>query len=393
MYRVAGEALATAALPLPEAPQGRDSSLGRRRAAAERVLRGEDERRVRQNGEGGGAGGGGGGVLELFQKRESRFLLPPVYFVFLCALRGAAPRATAFEEHKVESLDDLKRGGAAHVPLKEAPPPKCADHGDPMKIICLDCNRLICRDCTLIVQNGHSYDFLINCATEARKTLRDALTPLQNVLANIAGADKKLAGAEAQVGNQEEVCKSIQQSFHKLRAVLEKRETELVKKVLTLTQEKEDALTAQRKGLQMAQTEIQSLVDFVVRNVDNTSAQDLMGILSQLQSKVEGGEKRHQQLSLDPATTADITCCLPFSEEIPRDLGEVFRFSFTPQSSPSSASTPLQCLRFQIIKIQLFEQGCNLWQIQPLQCRLTWLERGRGSTTSPTPLGSGVDMT
>ena len=107
-----------------------------------------------------------------------------------------------------------------------------------------------------------------------------------------------------------------------------------MKKVLTLTQEKEDALTAQRKGLQMAQTEIQSLVDFVVRNVENTSAQDLMGILSQLQSKVEEGEKRHQQLSLDPATTADITCCLPSSEEIPRDLGEVFRFSFTPQSSP-----------------------------------------------------------
>ena len=96
-------------------------------------------------------------------------------------------------------------------------------------------------------------------------------------------------------------------------------------KVLTLAQEKKDALTAQRKGLQMAQTEIQSLVEFVERNVENTSDQDLMGILTQLQSKVEEGEKRHQQLSLDPATTADLAYHSPSLKAVPRDLGEVFQ--------------------------------------------------------------------
>ena len=158
---------------------------------------------------------------------------------------------------------------------------------------------------------------------------------MQNNQANIAGADKKLAGTEAQVDSQKEkVCKSVRQSFHLLKGVLEQRETELVKKVLIPAQEKKDALTAQRKGFQMAHTEIQSLVEFVERNVENTSDQDLMGILSQLQSKVEEGEKHHQQLSLDPATTANIACCLPSPNEIPRDLGEVFRLSFTPQSPP-----------------------------------------------------------
>ena len=254
---------------------------------------------------------------------------------FICAecttLHG---KLKVFAGHKVATLEELKMGGAKDVPLKEALTPKCSDHGEQMKIFCFDCNRLICRDCTLIDHNGHSYNFLNKCATEARKTLRDSLTPLQNVQANITSADKKLAGTEAQVGSQKEkVCKSVRQSFSQLKAVLEQRETELFKKVLTLAQEKEDALTAQRKGLQMAQTEIQSLVKFVERNVENTSDQDLMNILSQLQSKVEDGEKRHQQLSLDPATTADITCCLPSPDDIPRDLGEVFRLSFNPQSS------------------------------------------------------------
>ena len=231
-----------------------------------------------------------------------------------------------FEGHKVESLDDLKRGGASHVPLKEAPLPKCPEHDKTMKIFCFDCNGLICQNCTLIDHNEHSYNFLKKCATEVRKNLWKTLTPLRKVQANIACADKKLAGTESQVGSQEEdVCKSIGQSFCQLKTILEQRETELVKKVLTLAKEKKDALTAQRKELQMAQTEIQNLVDFVEQNVENTSDQDLMSIRIQLQSKVKEGEKHCEQLSLDPATTADLAYLSPSLKAIPRDLGEVFQ--------------------------------------------------------------------
>ena len=255
---------------------------------------------------------------------------------FICAqCKTLHRKLKVFTGHKVATLEELKKGGAKHVPLKEAPPPNCPEHDQIGKIFCFDCKCLICRDCTLIDHNGHSYNFLKKCATEARKTLRDSLTPLQRVQTNIAGGYKKLAGTKTQVGSQEEeVCKSVEQSFDQLIAVLEQRKAELVKKVRTLAKEKKDALTAQMKGLEMSHTEIQSLVEFVERNVENTSDQDLMGILTQLQSKVKEGEKRHEQLSLDPATTADISYCPPSPDEIPRDLGEVFRLiSFTPPPS------------------------------------------------------------
>ena len=279
---------------------------------------------------------------------------------FLCAHCVEQHRVLRlFEGHKVESLDDLKRGGAKHVPLKEASPTKCPEHDEAMKIFCFDCNSLICRDCLLYDHREHNSNFLKKCATDARKTLRDSLTPLQRVKDNIAGANKKLAGTKTQVGSQgEEVCKSVERSFHQLKAVLEQRETELVKKARTLAKEKKDALTAQMKGLEMAQTEIQSLVEFVERNVENTSDQDLMGILTQLQSKVKEGEKRHEQLSLDPATTADISYCLPSPDEIPRDLGEVFRLSFTLPSSfqlgkPSTAVLKIPHRQKQTIRAEL----------------------------------------
>ena len=230
-----------------------------------------------------------------------------------------------FSGHKVAMMEDLKKGGAKNIPLKEAPPPKCSDHDEPMKIFCFDCNRLICRDCTVIDHNGHNFNFLKKCAPESRKTIRDSLAPLRKVQADIAGAEKKLNATEAQVDTQKnEVCKSLEQSFNQLKALLDQRKAELVKKASALTQEKKDALAAQRKGLQVAQAEIQSLAEFVERNVENTSDQDLMGIRTQLQTKVEEEDKRHQQLSLEPATTADIACNPPSPDSIPRELGAVF---------------------------------------------------------------------
>ena len=234
-----------------------------------------------------------------------------------------------FAGHKVATLEDLKKGGAMDIPLKKAPPSKCSEHDDQiMTLFCFDCNRLICRDCTVIDHNGHKFNFLKKCATESRKALCDSLTLLRKVQANIMGADKKLVATEAQVDAQEkEVCQTIKQSFAQLKAILEQREMELLNKAVTLAREKKDALMAQRKGLQMAETETQSLVEFVERNVENTSDQDLMVIRTQLQAKMEEEEKRHQQLSLEPATTADITYDPPSPDAIPRDLAEVFRLS------------------------------------------------------------------
>ena len=187
----------------------------------------------------------------------------------------------------------------------------------------------MCHGCVLYNHREHKSSFLMKCAPESRKTLRDSLAPLRKVQADIAGAEKKLNATEAQVDTQKnEVCKSLEQSFDQLKALLDRRKAELVKKASALAQEKKDALAAQRKGLQVAKAEIQSLVEFVERNVENTSDQDLMGIHTQLQTKVEEEEKRHQQLCLEPATTADIACNPPSPDAIPRELGAVFRFSF-----------------------------------------------------------------
>ena len=246
---------------------------------------------------------------------------------FLCSYcTQAHEKMKVFASHKVSTLEDIKKGVAKNVLVKEAPPPKCPEHDDQtMTIFCFDCNRLICRDCVLYDHREHRSDFVKKCATECRKQLRDSLLPLRKVQANITGADKKLVATEAQVDAQKkEICQTVKKSFGQLKATVEQRETELLSKALSLAQEKVDALTAQRKGLQIAETEIQSLVEFVEKNVENTSNRDLMAIHTQLQAKMEEEKKRHHQLSLEPATTADMAYTAPSLDAIPKDLGAVF---------------------------------------------------------------------
>ena len=133
--------------------------------------------------------------------------------------------------------------------------------------------------------------------------------------------------------------------------------------------------------------------------MENTSNQDLMGILSQLQSKVEEGEKRHQQLSLDPATTADITCCPPSPDYIPRDLGEVFLPPHQPLFEVGDAQSIQLGKPFKVtLKIPDHQNPMIRAELQSLADLASSVQadvvgKGRGSATSRTPLGLGVDMT
>ena len=245
---------------------------------------------------------------------------------FICAdCERVHKRSKLFNGHVVASLVDLKKGGVKNIPLKEAPEVKCSDHNQVIGLFCFDCDHLICRDYTIIDHSGHKFEFLNKCAPESRKTLRDSLAPLQKVQADIASAEKTLATEHANVVTQkEEVCKSIEQSFDILKALLDQRKRELVKKATTLAQKKKDALSDQKKVFQVAQKEIQLLVELIERNIESTSDQDLMSIRKQLQTKIEEEEKHHRQLSLKPTATADIRCNLPSTDVIPKHLGAVF---------------------------------------------------------------------
>ena len=92
----------------------------------------------------------------------------------------------------------------------------------------------------------------------------------------------------------------------------------MLEEASSLVKGKLDALSVQEKGIDMASGMIQSLVDFVERNIENATEEELMDIHTQLLNRIDEETKKHQQSSgeLEPVEEADIVVEVRCAEEL-----------------------------------------------------------------------------
>ena len=216
-------------------------------------------------------------------------------------------RMKMFATHKVVTLQELKEGGAKAIPLKEALPSMCKDHDEQLKIYCFDCNHLICRDCIIYDHAGHKSEFVKKSAPQCKKTLKESLTPLAKIQTNISAATREVEKVEREVSEQHKaVAGTIEQSFKQLHEILHKREKQLLDRAFELKQQKLDNLGAQKKGFALATSEIQSLVEFVERSVENATDEEFMALQQHIQEQIQEQCAKHEHVDLVPAEVANV---------------------------------------------------------------------------------------
>ena len=212
-----------------------------------------------------------------------------------------------FAGHKVVTLQELKEGGAKAIPLKEAPPPMCKDHDEQLKIYCFDCNHLICRDCIIYDHAGHKSEFVKKSAPQYKKTLKESLAPLAKIQTNISAATREVEEVEREVSEQHKaVAGTIEQSFKQLYEILRKREKQLLDRASELKQQKLDNLGAQKKGFALATSEIQGLVEFVERSVENSTDEEFMSLKQHIQEQIQEQCAKHERIDLVPAEVVNV---------------------------------------------------------------------------------------
>ena len=188
-----------------------------------------------------------------------------------------------------------------------------------MKIYCYDCKHLICRDCVLDDHAGHKYEFVIKAAPAIKQKLAERLVPLKEVRVNLCDANKSVKSTKSDIKSQgASAVDKIEQSFQKLHDLLEQRKREMLEEASSLVKRKLDALSVQEKGIDMASGMIQSLVDFVERNIENATEEELMDIHTQLLNRIDEETKKHQQSSgeLEPVEEADFVVEVMCAEEL-----------------------------------------------------------------------------
>ena len=222
-----------------------------------------------------------------------------------------------FAGHKVVTLQELKEGGAKAIPMKEAPPSMCKDHDEPLKIYCFDCSHLICRDCVLYDHAGHKSEFVKKSAPQYKKTLKESLVPLIKIQTNISAATREVEKVEREVSVQHKaVAGTIEQSFKQLYEILHKREKQLLDRASELKQQKLDNLGAQKKGLALATSEIQGLVEFVERSVENATDEEFMSLQQHIQEQIQEQCTKHEHIDLTPAEVANVSVRVACAEGI-----------------------------------------------------------------------------
>ena len=238
---------------------------------------------------------------------------------FICdKCTEAHHRMKMFAGHIVATLEELKEGGAK-IPVKQAPPQKCKIHDEQKKIYCYDCKHLICRDCLLDDHAGHKYEFAKKAAPAIKQKLAERLVPLKEVRVNLCDANKSVKSTKSDIESQgASAVDKIEQSFQQLHDLLEQRKREMLEEASSLVKGKLDALSVQEKGIDMASGMIQSLVDFVERNIENATEEELMDVHTQLLNRIDEKTKKHQQSSgeLEPVEEADIVVEARCAEEL-----------------------------------------------------------------------------
>lgn len=230
-----------------------------------------------------------------------------------------------FSDHVVASLKTLRGSLVNSVQLKDGAR-KCVKHEKVMELFCLQCEELICHDCTIIKHKRHRFESVTECAPKARKTLSETLDKLKDVQAKLRGYEGEVVSETDELKKQKEkTVKSIYQSFDEMIAVLEARKMELLQQTYSLAEEKDNALGSNMTMLQVAQKEVQCLVNLVQSKVKTLSNQDLMTITKQLQRQMDKEVKTYQCLwkkeRID--TYKKICYTRPSPDDIPKDAGSV----------------------------------------------------------------------
>ena len=239
---------------------------------------------------------------------------------FICAdCVKSHQKMKVFAEHKVVTLEELKKGGAKQILVSKPPPPKCPIHDEPMKAYCSDCSQLICRDCIVIDHAGHTCEFARKAAPQAKQELIEHLEPLKEVQANLSKAAEVVQVTKSEVVAQGKfVATNIEQSFQELHDILKQHKKRLLVEASKIKEEKVSLLSTQKKGLNTASAVIQSLVDFVEQNLENATDEEFMTIHKQILSRIDNEAEEHRKgvIDLEPVEIADLKVEISCAEKI-----------------------------------------------------------------------------
>ena len=214
-----------------------------------------------------------------------------------------------FDGHKIVSIDQLLKIKAEELVPKNPAHSKCEVHGELLKIYCFDCNKLICRDCTVKDHRDHDIEFNNVAADNKKKELMESLKPLREVEDSLSQALEKVSHTEREVEAQgDSVANTIETSFEELHTILETRKQQLLEEAGRRVREKMEKLKGQEENLSNASAEVRSVIDYTEQCVRLCSDDEVMSMHTEISQRIKEEVEEHDKPvnRLEPVEVADM---------------------------------------------------------------------------------------
>ena len=215
----------------------------------------------------------------------------------------------AFDGHKIVSIDQLLKIKAEELVPKNVAHSKCEIHGELLKIYCFDCNKLICRDCTVKDHKDHNIEFNNVAADNKKKELMESLKPLREVEDSLSRALEEVSHTEREVEAQgDSVANTIETSFEELHMILETCKQQLLEEAGRRVREKINKLKGQEENLSIASAVVRSVIDYTEQCVRVCSDDEVMSMHTEISQRIKEEVEEHDKPGnrLDPVEEADM---------------------------------------------------------------------------------------
>ena len=209
---------------------------------------------------------------------------------------------STFHGHDVVSMESLRTSMATSKVTAfsvAALEMKCTKHdGEPLKLYCNTCDKLICRDCIVIDHSGHKYVFVTEEASRCKTLITQKASSLENVSSKLKLALKSLNNSKIEMGNHNAATqRAIDAAQTKVNTKLQQKGRELKAVVSSKISKTTEEITSQEKNAELALGEVESLLELLHRNLEKATDQELMSLQKQISDQTE----RVAQLYANPA--------------------------------------------------------------------------------------------
>ena len=212
------------------------------------------------------------------------------YICSKCA--DAHKRMVVLSSHKVVSITSLRSTMSKSAPEKlqvVGGEVKCSKHTDePLKLYCHDCHKLVCRDCIVIDHKDHRYAFVVDAAPLCKAELGERVGKVRVLSEGLKAAVKSLSDSEKKLSANETVTvRAIDDALDRVAEQLVSKRRELKKEASRMVSAAKEKVSVQEKGAQLAVGEVESLLEFMSRNLERATDQEVLSLEKQMSDQVD----------------------------------------------------------------------------------------------------------